>query len=106
MGWTYPTFGPSALPDKKFLDEVVSDRPVYLVAFDGHSSWANSKALTMAGIKRETPDPQNGKIVRDNNGDATGALQESAGDLVEQTLPKPRRKQQITAMRLGMHNSP
>jgi len=34
MGWTYPTFGPSALPDKKFLDEVVSDRPVYLVAFD------------------------------------------------------------------------
>ena len=74
MGWTYPTFGPTALPDKKFLDEVVSDRPVYLVAFDGHSSWANSKALTVAGIKRDTPDPPNGKIVRDNNGEATGAL--------------------------------
>ena len=53
MGWNYPTFEPSALPDKKFLDEVVPDRPVYLRAFDGHSSWANSKALAMAGIKRE-----------------------------------------------------
>jgi predicted amidohydrolase YtcJ len=54
MGWTYPTFGPTALPDKKILDEVVPDRPAYLVAFDGHSSWANSRALEMAGITRET----------------------------------------------------
>ena len=47
-------------------------------AFDGHSSWANSKALAMAGITRETPDPPNGKIVRDDKGEATGALKESA----------------------------
>jgi hypothetical protein len=105
MGWTYPTFGPTALPDKKVLDDVVSDRPIYLVAFDGHSSWANSKALTMAGIKRETPDPPNGKIVRDNNGDATGALQESAGDLVAKFLPKPSRDERISALRLGMHEA-
>src|SRR6202158_2697277 len=65
MGWTYPTFAPSGLPNKKTLDDVVSDRPVYLVAFDGHSSWANSKALAMAGIDLNTPDPPNGKIVRD-----------------------------------------
>ncbi len=105
MGWTYPTFGPSALPDKKFLDEVVSDRPVYLVAFDGHSSWANSKALAMAGIKRDTPDPPNGKIVRDNNGEATGALKESAGDLVAIFLPKPTREERLSALRLGMHEA-
>ena len=105
MGWTYPTFGPTALPDKKFLDEVLSDRPVYLVAFDGHSSWANSKALAMAGIKRETPDPPNGKIVRDNNGEATGALQESAGDLVAKLLPKPSREERLSALRLGMHEA-
>ncbi len=49
MGWTYPDFGPSALPDKKFLDEIVPDRPVFLEAFDGHSSWANSKALATGG---------------------------------------------------------
>ena len=47
------------------LDEIVADRPVYLVAFDGHSSWANSKALAMAGIKLDTPDPPNGTIVRE-----------------------------------------
>lgn len=105
MGWTYPTFGPTALPDKKFLDEVVWDRPVYLVAFDGHSSWANSKALIMAGIKHETPDPPNGKIVRDKNGEATGALQESAGDLVAKLLPKPSREERLSALRLGMHEA-
>jgi len=105
MGWTYPTFAPTALPDKKFLDEVVSDRPVYLVAFDGHSSWANSKALAIAGIKRDTPDPPNGKIVRDNNGEATGALKESAGDLVAKFLPKPTREERLSALRLGMHEA-
>jgi predicted amidohydrolase YtcJ len=105
MGWTYPTFGPTALPDKKFLDEVVSDRPVYLVAFDGHSSWANSKALMMAGIKRETSDPPNGKIVRDKDGEATGALQETAGDLVAKFLPKPSREERLAALRLGMQEA-
>ena len=77
MGWTYPTFKPSGMPDKKFLDEVVPDRPVYLDAFDGHSSWANSKALELAGITKDTPDPANGKIVRNEKGEATGALQGS-----------------------------
>jgi predicted amidohydrolase YtcJ len=105
MGWSYPTFAPTGLPDKKFLDEVVSDRPIYLVAFDGHSSWANSKALAMAGIKRDTPDPPNGKIVRDNNGEATGALKESAGDLVAKFLPKPSREERLSALRLGIHEA-
>ena len=105
MGWTYPTFGPSALPDKKFLDEVVPARPVYLVAFDGHTSWANSKALAAAGITRETPDPPNGKIVRDEKGEATGALKESAGDLVSKLLPKPSREERLAALRLGIHEA-
>ena len=105
MGWSYPTFAPTGLPDKKFLDEVVSDRPIYLVAFDGHSSWANSKALAMAGITRKTDDPPNGKIVRDNNGEATGALKESAGDLVAKFLPKPSREERRAALRLGMHEA-
>ncbi|MEP6642901.1 MAG: amidohydrolase [Acidobacteriaceae bacterium] len=105
MGWTYPTFGPSALPDKKFLDEVVPDRPVYLQAFDGHSSWANSTALALAGITRETPDPPNGTIVRDQKGEATGALKEVAGDLVAKFAPKPTHDERLTALRLGMHEA-
>lgn len=105
MGWTYPTFGAAALPDKKILDEVVPDRPVYLVAFDGHSSWANSKALAMAGISKQTPDPANGKIVRDANGEPTGALKESAGDLVASKMPKPTRTERLTALRKGIHEA-
>jgi predicted amidohydrolase YtcJ len=105
MGWTYPTFKPSGLPDKKFLDQVVPDRPVYLSAFDGHSSWANSKALQLAGIGKDTPDPTNGKIVRDEKGEATGALKEAAGDLVSKLMPKPTRKERLTALRLGMHEA-
>jgi hypothetical protein len=105
MGWTYPTFGASALPNKKILDDVVPDRPVYLVAFDGHSSWANSKALAMAGIDRNTADPPNGKIVRDEKGEATGALKEAAGDLVAAKVPKPTRAERLEALRKGIHEA-
>ncbi len=105
MGWTYPTFAPSGLPNKKILDEVVPDRPVYLVAFDGHSSWANSKALAMAGIDRNTADPPNGKIVRDDVGEATGALKEAAGDLVDTKIPKPTRAERLDALRKGVHEA-
>ena len=105
MGWAYPTFAPSGLPDKKILDEVVPERPVYLVAFDGHSSWANSKALQTAGITRETPDPPNGKIVRDEKGEATGALKERAGDLIARVMPKPTREERLAALRLGIHEA-
>jgi hypothetical protein len=51
MGWYYSVFGKNGVPDKKFIDEVVPDRPVYLAAYDGHSSLANSKALQ----SRESP---------------------------------------------------
>jgi predicted amidohydrolase YtcJ len=105
MGWTYPTFGPSALPNKKILDDVVPDRPVYLIAFDGHSSWANSKALAMAGIDRNTPNPPNGTIVRDDNGDATGALKEAAGDLVGSKTPLPTRAERLDALRKGIREA-
>jgi predicted amidohydrolase YtcJ len=105
MGWTYPTFGATALPNKKILDAIVPDRPVFLVAFDGHSSWANSKALAMAGIDRNTPDPPNGKIVRDDNGEATGALKEAAGGLVSKLIPKPTRAERLAALRKGIRNA-
>ncbi len=105
MGWLYSTFGAAALPDKKFLDEIVPDRPVYLQAYDGHSSWANSKALSLAGITRETPDPPGGQIVRDAKGEATGALKESAGGLVAKVIPKPTRAQRLAALRLGMREA-
>jgi hypothetical protein len=58
--------------------------------YDGHTGWANSKALALAGITKETKDPVNGTIVRDpKTGEATGALKEAAGTLVEELIPEP-----------------
>ena len=102
-GWTYPVFGAVALPHKKFLDEVMPDRPVLLEGFDGHTSWANSRALELAGLTRETPDPPNGVIVRDpQTGEATGALKEAAAELVERIVPKPTRAEKLAALRAGL----
>src|ERR1035438_10371530 len=64
-GWDYAMFGKAALPDKKYLDELFPDRRVFLEGYDGHTYWANSKALAVAGIPRKPPDPPNGIIVRD-----------------------------------------
>jgi predicted amidohydrolase YtcJ len=105
MGWMYPTFKPSGLPDKKFLDEVVPDRPVFLDAFDGHSGWANSKALQMAGITKDTPNPPNGMIVRDEKGEATGAMKEAAKRLVTKLIPEPTREERLAALKLGIHEA-
>ena len=105
MGWHYDAFGETALPDMKSLDEIVSDRPVFLTCFDGHTTWANSKALQMAGIDRSTPDPENGKIVRDAQGNPTGALKESASELVRTVVPQPMREQRLAALRSGLQEA-
>ena len=103
-GWNYAMFGKENLPDKKYLDELFPDRPVFLAGYDGHTSWANSKALALAGIDKSTPNPPNGAIVRDpKNGEATGALKESAGRLVRKLLPKPTREDKLAALRAGIH---
>ena len=73
---------PDGRPTREMLDAVVPDRPVYLEAFDFHSSWVNSAALAELGITDETPDPIGGEIVRDPNmGHATGHLLENASVL-------------------------
>ncbi|MBK6403930.1 MAG: amidohydrolase family protein [Holophagales bacterium] len=81
-GWVYGSF-PGGLPTRQQLDAIVPDRPAYMDCYDGHTGWANSKALALAGITRDTKDPVNGTIVRDaKTGEPTGALKEAAGSLV------------------------
>ena len=105
MGWQYPTFGTTALPNKKLLDDIMPDRPVFLTAYDGHTTWANSKALAMAGVTRETPNPPNGIIVKDEAGEPTGALKEHASSLVRKIIPQPRREERLTALRKGLQEA-
>lgn len=77
-GWDY-TLGEGSLPTKEDIDSVVRDRPVYLQDIDGHSHWANSKALELAGITAKTKVPPGGEIVLDpKSGEPTGILKEGA----------------------------
>jgi predicted amidohydrolase YtcJ len=88
-GWVYGSF-PGGLPTREQLDALVPDRPAYMDCYDGHTGWANSRALALAGITKETKDPVNGVIVRDpKTGEPTGALKEAAGGLVEDLIPEP-----------------
>jgi len=86
-GWGMPAF-PGGIPTRQALDAVVSDRPVFLQNRDGHGAWVNSKALELAGIGRHTPDPADGRIERDADGEPVGCLQEGAKDLVGRLLPE------------------
>lgn len=100
-GWMYPVF-PGNMPHKKLLDEIVPDRPACMRCADGHSSWVNSKALALAGITRDTKDPEDGRIVRDEKGEPTGALLESAGHLVSKLIPEPTSEETLAALRQGL----
>jgi len=103
-GWMYATF-PGSMPHKKFLDDVVPDRPAVMTCADGHTTWVNSEALAIAGIDRNTPNPKNGIIVRDENGEPTGALKEEASSLVWKVVPKPTQEETLSALRDGLRQT-
>lgn len=103
-GWPLTLSGGN--PHKDLLDEIVPDRPVILDAFDGHSSWVNSKALQIAGITKETRDPKRGRIERDpKTGEPTGTLRESAARLVINKTPPYTHEEFVTGLRRGLENA-
>ena len=87
-GWSIDAFAPSGIPDKRLLDEIVDDRPVFLRDIGGHAVWLNSKALEAAGIDHDTPDPDGGRIDRDpQTGEPIGSLQDAAMNLIFNSAP-------------------
>ncbi|MFI8081394.1 amidohydrolase [Kitasatospora sp. NPDC086009] len=85
-GWSMESFA-GGLPTRHLLDSVVPDRPVYLVNRDHHGAWANTRALELAGLTRDTPDPADGRIEREPDGTPSGMLQEGATGLVARLVP-------------------
>jgi predicted amidohydrolase YtcJ len=85
-GWSMDAFAGGA-PTKDLLDGVVADRPVFLSSRDGHSGWANSRALDLSGITSSTPDPRDGRIERLPDGSPAGTVHEGAMYPLEDTAP-------------------
>ncbi|HMO21409.1 MAG TPA: amidohydrolase family protein, partial [Candidatus Melainabacteria bacterium] len=88
-GWGLPLFE-DANARKELLDNIESEKPIFLESQDYHSAWVNSKALEIAGISKGSKDPEGGHIEKDpKTGEPTGTLRESAIDLVLRHLPPP-----------------
>ena len=91
------------MPTRQLLDLLVPDRPAYLISYDGHTGWANTRALKAAGISRTTRNPPNGIIVRDpRTGEPTGALKETAMSLVANVAPQPSEEDRLAAIRAAI----
>ncbi|MFL5675314.1 MAG: amidohydrolase [Chloroflexota bacterium] len=97
-GWSMADF-PGGRPHRAELDRVVADRPVYLESADGHTAWANSRALEAAGITADSVDPVDGRIERDPDGSPSGVLQEGAATLVARLLPPTTSDDLVAALR-------
>ncbi len=93
---------PQANPHKRLLDGVTGERPSYFRGEDGHSGWANSAALKLAGITKDTPNPPHGVIERDPDGEPSGTLREDAVELVEKLIPPPTLQQDLESLRWAM----
>ncbi|MFE6679341.1 amidohydrolase [Streptomyces sp. NPDC057729] len=85
-GWSMESFD-GGLPTRQLLDSVIPDRPVLLTNRDHHGAWANTRALELAGVTRESADPFDGRIEREPDGTPSGMLQEGATALVSRIVP-------------------
>ncbi|MEU1200648.1 amidohydrolase [Streptomyces sp. NPDC005813] len=96
-GWSMEAFE-GGTPTRQLLDAVVPDRPVYLPNRDHHGAWVNSRALELAGVTRDTPDPADGRFERDAAGEPTGMLQEGAMQSVGRLTPPATAADRLAAL--------
>lgn len=101
-GWDYNLWPGAQRPTRYDLDRILPDTPACLSSKDGHSLWVNSRALALAGVARNTPDPPGGQILRDEHGEPTGILTENAQALIWRILPQPDAQALEVAARRAM----
>ena len=100
--WDHENWAPPALPTRRLIDAVTPDNPVFINRLDGHMCLANSPALKLAGVTRETPDPPGGTIVRDADGEPTGVLKDAAMNYVYKVIPNPSEEVMAEAIRAAL----
>ena len=87
-GWDQNDWSVKEFPTREILDAVAPDNPVYLWRIDGHAVWVNRTVLDLAGVTKETRDPEGGRIVRDARGNPTGIFIDNAIDLLIPVIPE------------------
>ena len=101
-GWNQVLWDSNAFPTAASLDALVAEKPIWLSRVDGHAGWANSKAMEIAGVTRDTPDPDGGQILRDADGNPTGVFVDNAMALVRGNIPPATLEQQKFALMTAM----
>jgi len=100
--WDETKWNPPEIPMKEMIDGLTPETPVFVERYDGHMGLANSVTLRLAGIDARTPDPPGGTIVRDKNGNPTGALKDAAADLVYKVIPRLTQDQRLKIIKRAM----
>lgn len=100
--WDHENWTPARLPTRQLIDEGTANNPVFINRLDGHMALANTAALKLAGVTRETADPPGGTIVRDAQGEPTGVLKDAAMNLVYRVIPDPTEDELVEAIKAAM----
>ncbi len=104
--WDHQQFTPPELPRKEWIDPVTPDNPVCVNRHDGHMVLVNSLALKIAGISKDTPEPEGGEIIRDpQTGEPTGILTDAAMDLVTEHIPEATLEENIEAAAIALKHA-
>lgn len=104
--WDHQQFDPVELPRRDWIDAVTPDNPVCVNRFDGHMVVANSLALRLAGITKDTPVPRGGEIDKDPaTGEPTGILKDTAIDLVLAKVPEPSMAEKLEAAEASVRHA-
>ena len=103
--WDHEAWG-GALPTRNWIDSVTGNHPVSLERYDGHMVLANSIALKLAGINKNTPNPPGGEIVRDaKTGEPTGVLKDGAKDMMDKIIPPPSQNELDECLQRAMQHA-
>jgi predicted amidohydrolase YtcJ len=100
--WDETRWNPAVLPTNKTIDAVTPDTPVFVSRYDGHMALANSLAMKLAGIDKSTPDIAGGTVVRDAQGNPTGALKDAAMNYLRKAIPMPSHEQRTAAAKRAL----
>ena len=101
--WDHQSFDPPELPRKEWIVDAALHNPVCINRYDGHMVLANSRALEIAGITKNTPSPEGGEILKDRRtGEPTGILKDAAMGLVMKHIPEPSLKAKLKAAQIAL----